>query len=157
MSVTCQAEEALCPAPTRLLSKIEKEIVVVFSVAIRASWGHFCPHTPLGDHFWWCPSKTSPVPDLFFFLGWWCLAGAGDGKACKQKRAISPNVQVGLAQEWFCSRPKSASHYPWFAPGSSPEQEKLAFPSRRKDPSWEHRAEIRDQAKWIFKPSTTFM
>lgn len=66
VSVTCQAEKALCPAPTRLLSKTKKEIIVVVcSVAIRASWGHFWPH----NSGLWCPSKTSSVPDLFFSLG----------------------------------------------------------------------------------------
>lgn len=66
MSVTCQAEKALCPAPTRLLSKTKKEIIVVVcSVAIRACWGHFWPHTTLG----YGASKTSPVPDFFISLG----------------------------------------------------------------------------------------
>lgn len=131
MSVTCQAEKALCPAPTRLLSKTKKEIIIaVCSVAIRASWGHFCTHIAL-----MVPIEDQPCPKylLFFFLAWWCLAGTGDGKADKQK--ISHQIC-----KWDWDRNDFAegqslhhTHYPWFAPGSSSEQEKLAFPSRRKE------------------------
>lgn len=65
--------------------------------------GDICAHT----HHWVTTSsdgahrRPALSQTLFFFLRWWCLAGAGDGKVCKQKKDISPNVQVGLAQDDF--------------------------------------------------------